>query len=81
MKLKRDATHCQQRACMCHDDGGVIPYGYCTWCGCRPLSDEQQRKDRATKDQKNAARRARHQAYTDLGMVRVRGSQGGTYYE
>jgi hypothetical protein len=27
------------------------------------------------------AARARRQAYADLGMVRVRGSLGGTYYE
>jgi len=30
---------------------------------------------------KNAQRRARHQAYTDLGMRRVKGSLGGTYYK
>ena len=30
---------------------------------------------------KNAKARARHQAMTDLGMVRVRGSLGGVYYE
>ena len=30
---------------------------------------------------KNAGRRARHAAYRDLGMVRVRGSLGGVYYE
>lgn len=30
---------------------------------------------------KNAARRARHQAMKDLGLVRVRGALGGVYYE
>lgn len=30
---------------------------------------------------KNAARRARHAAYVDLGMKRVHGSLGGVYYE
>jgi hypothetical protein len=36
---------------------------------------------RAKKDKKNAARRAKHQAYTDCGMKRVRGALGGVYYE
>ena len=31
--------------------------------------------------QRNAARRARHQAMLDLGLVRVKGALGGTYYE
>lgn len=31
--------------------------------------------------QRNADRRARHQALLDLGLVRVRGNMGGTYYE
>ncbi len=30
---------------------------------------------------RNQDRRERHQAYKDLGMVRVRGSMGGTYYD
>jgi len=29
----------------------------------------------------NRLRRERHQVYTDLGMVRVKGNLGGTYYE
>lgn len=29
----------------------------------------------------NQARRARHQAYLDCGMIRVRGALGGVYYE
>jgi hypothetical protein len=37
--------------------------------------------ERVRKDKKNAARRARHQAYTDCGMKRVRGALGGVYYE
>jgi hypothetical protein len=32
-------------------------------------------------ERKNAARRARHEAYTSAGMKRVRGSLGGVYYE
>lgn len=36
---------------------------------------------RDAKDRRNAARRARHAAYTDLGMTRVRGNLGGVYYE
>lgn len=39
------------------------------------LKAELQRRRR------NARARARHAAYTDLGMVRVRGAQGGVYYE
>ena len=30
---------------------------------------------------RNAQRRARHQAYLDCGMKRVKGGLGGTYYE
>lgn len=30
---------------------------------------------------KNAARRARHAAMTDIGLKRVRGALGGVYYE
>lgn len=29
----------------------------------------------------NYNRRARHEAFTDLGLKRVKGSLGGTYYE
>ena len=29
----------------------------------------------------NDARKARHQAYLDCGMVRVKGALGGVYYE
>jgi hypothetical protein len=32
-------------------------------------------------EKKNSARRARHSAYTDLGLKRVKGALGGTYYE
>lgn len=35
---------------------------------------------RRAADRKNAARRAKHQAYLDCGMVRVKGNLGGTYY-
>ncbi len=35
----------------------------------------------AARKRKNAARRARHQAMKDLGLVRVRGALGGVYYE
>lgn len=35
----------------------------------------------AAQDRKNAARRAKHAAYRDCGMVRVRGALGGVYYE
>lgn len=31
--------------------------------------------------QRNADARARHNAYTSVGMIRVKGTQGGTYYE
>jgi hypothetical protein len=31
--------------------------------------------------ERNAARRARHQAFTDCGLKRVKGALGGTYYE
>lgn len=35
----------------------------------------------ARKDKRNQARRERHQAMLDLGLVRVRGALGGVYYE
>jgi len=41
----------------------------------------QIKADREAKDRKNAARRAKHQAYTDCGMKRVKGALGGVYYE
>lgn len=33
------------------------------------------------KERKNAARRGRHEAYTSLGLKRVKGALGGVYYE
>jgi hypothetical protein len=33
------------------------------------------------RESKNKARRDRHQAMLDLGLVRVRGALGGVYYE
>jgi hypothetical protein len=38
-------------------------------------------KDDAKRERKNRARRERHQAMKDLGLTRVRGNLGGTYYE
>jgi hypothetical protein len=35
----------------------------------------------ATKQRKNTARRERDQSMRDLGLVKVRGSLGGTYWE
>ena len=37
--------------------------------------------EQARKDRKNAARRAKHAAYTSLGLKRVKGALGGVYYE
>jgi uncharacterized Zn finger protein (UPF0148 family) len=42
---------------------------------------EKEEVSRAKKAKRNAARRARHQMLLDLGLVRVRGNLGGTYYE
>ena len=36
---------------------------------------------RLAANKKNAARRARHAAFTSCGLKRVRGAQGGVYYE
>ena len=41
----------------------------------------ESRLARIKMDHRNATRRDRHQAMTDLGVVRVRGTLGGTYYE
>lgn len=46
----------------------------CDWC--RFI-----RAEGAKRAKRNAARRARHEAYTSLGMKRVKGNLGGTYYE
>jgi len=37
--------------------------------------------DAKLREKRNADRRERHQAMTDLGLKRVRGALGGTYYE
>lgn len=37
--------------------------------------------ERAKKDRRNRARRERDQAMRDIGMVKVRGNLGGTYWE
>ncbi len=41
----------------------------------RPLTKEEKRK------RNNFYQRGKHQALMDLGLKRVRGSLGGTYYE
>lgn len=38
-------------------------------------------EERAKKDRKNKARRERDQAMRDMGLVKVRGALGGTYWE
>ena len=49
---------------------------------CEPCWEHStlQQIERAHKDRKNAARRARHAAYTSLGIKRVTGGLGGVYY-
>lgn len=46
----------------------------CDWCRL-VHADEQKRQHR------NALRRERNQAMRDLGLVKVRGALGGTYWE
>lgn len=38
-------------------------------------------QERLVAERKNAARRAKHAAYTSCGLVRVKGALGGVYYE
>ena len=38
-------------------------------------------EERAKREKRNASARARRQVYADLGLKRVRGNLGGTYYE
>ena len=53
---------------------GAGQYAKCAaHSGLRALDLRNQRK--------NAARRAKHQAYLDCGLKRVRGALGGIYYE
>lgn len=44
-------------------------------------SQRAEAKKQAAKDRKNLARRLKDQAYRDLGMHKVKGALGGTYYE
>lgn len=48
----------------------------CYTCGAKPCMDEFRKRQR-----RNVARRASHRALLGLGMTRVKGSLGGTYYE
>lgn len=43
--------------------------------------DEAKTKTKAKRARANAARRARHEALTSLGLTRVKGALGGVYYE
>lgn len=42
---------------------------------------EQEQADKAKRAKRNAARRERESVLRDLGMVKVRGALGGTYWE
>jgi hypothetical protein len=42
---------------------------------------EKEFRSLAKRDRANESRRARHAAMTDLGLKRVCGNMGGTYYE
>ena len=43
--------------------------------------EEKEKQAELRKKIRNLRRRLIHQAYTDCGMVRVKGNLGGTYYE
>ena len=47
----------------------------CTAC------DERERETTKKKARRKAQRRARDQIMRDMGLVKVRGALGGTYYE
>ncbi len=57
-------------------------YAYCCGCGVRQpdhdLADVKRDRERWNKRQ---ARRAKEQGLRDLGLTKVRGAQGGTYWE
>ena len=55
---------------------GFIPAGIT-----RELAGICDCEERAKREKRNASARARRQVYTDLGLKRVRGNLGGTYYE
>jgi len=40
-----------------------------------------EKRETQNRERRNALRRARDQAMRDLGMVKVRGALGGTYWE
>jgi hypothetical protein len=60
---------------------GIEGYSYSEQRDAATKTIDAANLEQATKDRKNAARRAKHQAYTDCGMKRVRGALGGVYYE
>ena len=64
------------KARVCPSCGGKLHGHLCDLLGACGRNWSQ-----AVKDHRNEIRRARHQAYLDCGMVRVKGMLGGTYYE
>ena len=62
-------------------------YRACKTCGqynesCRCLAhDSARHESQAKRERANRQRRERNQAMRDLGLVRVRGNLGGTYWE
>lgn len=66
-------------------DEGQHPYYYkCpkSFLRLAPVLSEDWRKGvQAYHDKKAQSRRARHEAYTSLGLVKVKGALGGIYYE
>lgn len=48
---------------------------------CDELSEDRDRKASAKRAKARAARRARDEALRSCGLVKVRGSMGGTYWE
>ncbi len=53
----------------------------CHYCGKTFVDPEREAKRKEAARRASEARKAKEDAYASLGMVKVRGSLGGTYYE
>lgn len=71
---------------MCQHDNIDPAAKFVVFSDNNPFREEHRRAmdvlfDAREKERKNAARRGIHEAYTSLGLKRVKGALGGVYYE
>jgi len=71
---------------MCEYDGIAIDSKFVVFSSTNPYATEYNNavitlREATVNERKNAARRAKHDAYKSCGMTRVVGGLGGVYYE